>query len=1369
MNVRNEMVVALVKEVLGPRDGPQEVLPPGQDPFSEYITGVLQPPVKNHNQLGLEERIEDEVDDLIEETSSEEDQHSEGYAILPGIFTPALDPRALAHSIGLSFTVEAPEGQMPQIEICATWARYHKEADGWHRHPQYYLTGLVDATQDRKEWRPEPGVRVWLRARPVDGGDWRVSVFLVNETLVANPNKRPDTSEYIFQPQIRINLGPGTRLVPVEVVRELSGEAGLLVDEEQENLSLSMLYHGRRALARGHMCAAMWKAIDPERPFEDESQRPQAAPFIWTDAGVVPEPHRSRFSPPDLRTELVPVYPIMAPEMEWPVKYGHEPELQPEVLAETWEADQLKTALQPLVDGYRAWIAEQEQQAGNLDTVYQPAAQRNLQQCRTAAERMQEAIDLLTQDKQARLAFCFANKAIATQARWKGINLKWRPFQLAFILLNLPALIKPGHPDREICDLLWFPTGGGKTEAYLGLIAFTLALRRRRALTRGGERDVTGAGVSVISRYTLRLLTIQQFRRALGMITACEFLRVQGLRDGKPVGWRPGGYPSKETFLWGKTRFSIGLWVGGNVTPNRLQGFGTRTSRGRMLYFAGALDILKGLKKDYHGSDGALKKIIKQYHELYIQGEPAQITTCPACGHVLAIPAEGLGEGDVTLHLLYSGGRAQMPATPLPAPEGHVTIRKASITTHPNGFKTLSVTLHIPPQHNLRDIQVDNWWYNEIRPLLDAPDSPAQLASVRASRPGYFILHYPQQGRHPDKEADFEIYCPNPECALNQHTWAEAVPLNRYDSGKGAKKARQMALGLETGSEPGLPAIIGEEKWQDIPGAFREDRYEKRARAIPIPACTVDDQVYRRVPSLVIATVDKFARLAYEEEAATLFGNVTHYHSRFGYYREGCPPALNRGKKTYQPHPPKSNLHCEVKPFDPPDLILQDELHLIEGPLGSMVGLYETAIDLLCQRVEGEKIIRPKYIASTATVRKADAQVHSLFARRLFQFPPSAVAADERFFASSKTIHPLDTRRSGRLYVGICAPGKGAQTPIVRIWSSLLQQAHVLKGSVPDDALDPFWTLVGYFNAVRELAGALALYRQDIPQWLKHRFDQNARPLDEYRRLELSSRAHSTSLPALLKRLDTELPSALDGVFATSMFGTGVDVSRLSLMVVHGQPKTTASYIQATGRVGRRTNGLVVTFFRATRPRDLDHYEFFTGYHHALYRYVEPVTVAPFSPRARDRGLGPLAVILLRQARKIRGRAVPLDWRVQQRLSGVYHARAYVMKDRRNAPEVQILPDLFEKRAASQPPGRCPPPGIVAQETASELDRWRNIAQKHPDADNLVYYEYAMLQQPTRNVILGDSQHRNRFDEAFENAPNSLRDVEETTGFKDQR
>ena len=431
-----------------------------------------------------------------------------------------------------------------------------------------------------------------------------------------------------------------------------------------------------------------------------------------------------------------------------------------------------------------------------------------------------------------------------------------------------------------------------------------------------------------------------------------------------------------------------------------------------------------------------------------------------------------------------------------------------------------------------------------------------------------------------------------------------------------------------------------------------------------------------------------------------------------------------------------------------------------------MVGLYETAIDLLSQRMVNDRMVLPKYIASTATVRQAEAQVQALFNRRLTQFPPSAISSDERFFATGGESHPLDNSRPGRLYTAICAPGKGAQTPIVRIWSALLQGSYDLSQSVPQSAIDPFWTLVGYFNATRELAGALSLYRQDIIERMESQARANARPLDETHRLELSSRASSMNLPVLLQKLEVPMPGAQDAVFATSMFGTGVDIDRLSLMVVHGQPKTTSSYIQATGRVGRQVCGLIVSFFRASRPRDLDHYEFFTGYHRALYRYVEPVTVAPFSPRARERSLGPLAVVLLRQARSVNGIPVNDQWRIQQRNGSTFESQANRMANARFEADVMAIPDLFEQRANSQPAGRKPVPGSTALETASELDRWRTIAALYPDTDQFVYNEPAMLRQPQRNVVLGDAQHRGRYEEAFENAAQSLREVEDTTGFK---
>jgi hypothetical protein len=541
---------------------------------------------------------------------------------------------------------------------------------------------------------------------------------------------------------------------------------------------------------------------------------------------------------------------------------------------------------------------------------------------------------------------------------------------------------------------------------------------------------------------------------------------------------------------------------------------------------------------------------------------------------------------------------------------------------------------------------------------------------------------------------------------------------------------------------------------------------------VPIPVATVDDQIYHQCPSMVIATVDKFARLAFEPKAAAIFGNVTHYHGRWGYYREGVPPSSGTAlPDSVRPHPPgrtaRQPLHVQVQGFEPPDLVLQDELHLIEGALGGMVGIYEAAIDILSTTDRGGTLVGPKYVASSATVRKAGEQVQALFARELETFPPFAVDADDRFFsvASRSPANPSDAELPGRLYVGVCAPGRGPQTPVVRILSSLLQHSAEAWNTSPDQENDQFFTVVGYFNAIRELAAALSLYRQDIPSWMDFLYGSDARSLEEA--VELSSRVASLDLPMLLDKLATAAPRAPDAVFATSMFGTGVDIDRLGLMVVNGQPKTTSSYIQATGRVGRRSGGLVVTFLRASRPRDLDHYEFFTGYHQALQLFVEPISVTPFAPRARDNTLGPVAVTLLRNSRTLEGQQVAPEWRIQQRLSGEYYAEALRMRDHRHDPEVELLPALLEARSQLQPEGRRPEPGVTSMEMASELDRWRMLAAQHSDADRFVYSEPAAFRPPERDVVLGDHQHAaNDLREAFENAPQSLRDVEDTTGFR---
>jgi hypothetical protein len=389
-----------------------------------------------------------------------------------------------------------------------------------------------------------------------------------------------------------------------------------------------------------------------------------------------------------------------------------------------------------------------------------------------------------------------------------------------------------------------------------------------------------------------------------------------------------------------------------------------------------------------------------------------------------------------------------------------------------------------------------------------------------------------------------------------------------------------------------------------------------------------------------------------------------------------------------------------------------------------------------------------KYLASTATVRQARDQVQAVFARRLAVFPPPGLTADDSFFVRHAPAHSVADGRPGQLYVGICAPGRGPLTPIVRMWARLLQTAYEYRGRPEDDS---FWTLVAYFNAIRELAGARALYRQDIPERLRKIAGPDPRPIVDERSQELSGRMPSTELPVVLDLLNGSFGQ--DALFTTSMFGTGVDIPRLGLMVVHGQPKTTSSYIQATGRVGRRRGALVAVFMRATRPRDLNHYEFFCGYHAQLHRFVEPITVMPFAPGALERALGPVGVFVLRN----------------QRPSAVLWDRnenARQMADQRDScVEVRTLCEDLEARGQDQPGARCPAPGTVAELARYGLDEWQRIASAN--RNSLVFVEYAINTAPTAPVVLGDPQHQHaQLEVVYRNAPQSLRDVEETCGFE---
>lgn len=618
-------------------------------------------------------------------------------------------------------------------------------------------------------------------------------------------------------------------------------------------------------------------------------------------------------------------------------------------------------------------------------------------------------------------------------------------------------------------------------------------------------------------------------------MTAAEMLRIEGFGSA-PVGWRPPAFADRSQYLWGTEPFKVGLWVGGSVTPNRLL-----DTWGGIRPIPGALSILHGARE---GS-----------------GEPAQVMDCPVCGSILSVPSQGLPAGSHILHWLVRFPGAERFSEPdLVGPYVKLSVVQAALYRSEN-VEYCTLSMRIETDERLRDIDVDIFWsaiQARLRTLYGVLENP--LDCVRASRPGYFTRTYSARGH--DIEYDFEIACPNPGCATHK-PWVAGAP-------SGSICGTDAHCESPSGGSLGLPVMTDGNKYCYARRSFRKGSPYVSDRMI-IPALTVDEQIYHHLPSVVVSTVDKFARPPFEPRSSALFGNVDHHHCVWGYYRHHGRSPSNSDVSGHPSPAGRAGRHnfVAVRGFAPPDLIMQDELHLIEGPLGSLVGFYETATEQLCSDSEGKSV---KYIASTATVRKAEEQVRCVFNRSVSLFPPHGLDVDDRFFIRDEELHPLADKPAGRLYIGICAPGRGPLTPLVRLMARMLQTS----GDYDGPRVDDYWTLSAYFNAVRELAGARALYRQDIPERLRQIADA-PRELPEEGCQELSSRVDSTNLPGILDELQKPYPNGPDALFTTSMFGTGIDILRIGLMLVNGQPKTTASYIQATGRVGRRSGGLVVT------------------------------------------------------------------------------------------------------------------------------------------------------------------------------------------------
>lgn len=986
----------LSRDLIGPFDGPEEIITDA--PTTRYVAGMLFPV------------LEDPAASQAQDHDSDDEG---GEAVTPDPAVARLAAR-MPSTCGITFAVDLTVARTVHVEVsAATYVPASEDGSPlgdvdrqdysilegpWLRRPLTVDPVPLDVgTAGDSKVVVADGLELFVRVRAAD----RRSITAVTTTLV---NTRPPVKgvrdlDTWLQAGITVTSADGR---PCFAERRF----GAAVVDDADLESYDLLYRHARSFAVGHGCSAVWDhdATEGLAASVRTDFLPSVAVNVSDSNDAIDCAARSmRFCAEASRDELVPELRLMR-------------------------------------SGYDAWIADLARAGGELPERFRAATERHLSECRRASARLEAGIRLLETDDDSLRAFRLANEAMRLQrARtdWArsgrpgggpsdDADGRWRPFQLAFILICLPGIGDPGAPDRDVVDLLWFPTGGGKTEAYLGLIAFTI-FRRRITRTDGG-------GVTVLMRYTLRLLTLQQFSRAALLIACCEHLR------------------QKRSGL-GAERISIGLWVGRGATPN------TRA------------EAKKSLAEIKSGG-------------VPVDGDPRQLQQCVWCG---------------------------------------------------TRFRT------------------DHYW----------------------------------EGQQPPRIA---VSCRNNACDFSS----------------------------------GLPVYL------------------------------VDEDIYDYRPTLVIATVDKFASMPWKSEIRALFG---------------------LGAAT-----------------PPPELIVQDELHLISGPLGTLAGLYETAVDMLCEE-DGR---RPKVIASTATIRRATEQVTALFDREMHQFPPPGLDARDSYFA----VEAAPEQRGNRLYVGVMAPATSQTTTMVRTYAQLM--ATVEAADVPDEVKDPYWTLLGYFNSLRVLGGARMQVQDDVADRLKLLLgEETSRDLEP---IEMTSRIESAQIPEYLARMETSLTSGsgdvLDVVLATNMISVGVDVDRLGLMVVMGQPQATAEYIQATSRVGRRHPGLVAVVYNAARSRDRSHYESFQAYHGALYRQVESTSVTPFASRARDRGLHAVFVALCRMT-----------------IPGLEDNRSAAHIDR-HLPAVKALRDRIVARVERIVARSVTDPGQVSatrDELDSLIERWCTRAQVVPD------------------------------------------------------
>ncbi len=1034
----------------------EEVLT-GDRPLKRYGIGVLypvntpvltEPETSDNDQAAVDltaadagEQPEPQVADLALKQRSVSEAADED---LPLSTANSMRPS----SCGVSFLADLPEGADLLVELTGghytvkqvTVEGRENPLQWFPRSPVSLVAVFTGADLHAQRGAVTPGhvevtsgpslpdglqLEISLISRPRPGGQSLITVTAVNRSSEG----RAADARCLFQAALSCEIVgvPYPCVIPYEERRNSSDEAELA--------SLALLYRDVPAFAIGHGCSADWTA---ERGAD-----------------------RARL----VRTEMLPAVEVPSTTPEILGEDGKLIAVPMAPLAGLQGSPQEATAsLQAVIDGYGAWIKKQQARVSGLEAAHRGAAVEHLRLCAIAQERMQDGLAFLAGDEHASRAFALANEAMYLQQQRSGQPTRqtafdrsklrvtvepgqgpdtsrgtWRPFQIAFVLASLRSTADRDAHDRETVELIFFPTGGGKTEAYLALTAFSIFLRRLR--------NSSDTGVDVLMRYTLRLLTAQQFQRAGALICAMDHLRA---RSPESLGTIP---------------VSIGVWLGGSVTPNDRKT---------------AVSQLKQLNKEGAQADN-----------------PFVLLRCPWCAAQMG-PIEAIGKA-------ARGGKAKEPK----------------------------------------------------------------------------VAGYVQRG---DTVA---LVCPDSQCEFN-------------------------------------------------------------GRALPV--YVIDTDVYEQRPSLVIGTVDKFAMLALRPQARALFGIADDGSRELG----------------------------------PPNLIIQDELHLISGPLGSMVGMYEGLIEELCTDRRNGAAARPKIVASTATIRRFEQQIRDLYCREAAAlFPPRGLDASDSYFAQYATRQD-GTLQPGRIYVGVHGPGLGSiQTAQVRTFATLLQLAEML----PDDERDPWWTLLVFFNSLRELGTSLSLLQSDIPDYLRVLRKRLGLEPHETRGVwnieELTGRLRNDEVPRAIEKLEiragSEKPSAVDVCLASNIVEVGVDIDRLSLMTVVGQPKTTAQYIQATGRVGRRwweRPGLVATIYGASKPRDRSHFEKFRSYHERLYAQVEPTSATPFAPPVVDRALHAVVVAYVRQFGDINLGPQPVPERLIQRARDLLVDRV----KRVDPEEAQRFEDVFDTR-----------------------------------------------------------------------------------------